>query len=132
MKALSIKQPWAWLIVNGYKDIENRSYPLGSKEPTQRIYIHASKNLDESGWDFIKNILTTEHWAKFCNQHARGFRVGAIVGEVTFTGRIVNGHSSPWFVGPYGLVLNDPIAYEIPIPCKGQLGFFNPTLHPQM
>jgi hypothetical protein len=23
-KAISICQPWAWLIVNGYKDIENR------------------------------------------------------------------------------------------------------------
>ena len=22
MRALSIRQPWAWLIVNGYKDIE--------------------------------------------------------------------------------------------------------------
>jgi hypothetical protein len=26
MKALSIKQPWAWLIVNGHKDIENRDW----------------------------------------------------------------------------------------------------------
>ena len=24
--ALSIRQPWAWLIVNGYKDIENRDW----------------------------------------------------------------------------------------------------------
>lgn len=24
---LSIRQPWAWLIVNGYKDIENRTWP---------------------------------------------------------------------------------------------------------
>lgn len=24
MKCLSIQQPWAWLIVNGFKDIENR------------------------------------------------------------------------------------------------------------
>ena len=26
MKALSIRQPWAWLIVNGYKDVENRTW----------------------------------------------------------------------------------------------------------
>jgi hypothetical protein len=24
LKAISIRQPWAWLIVNGYKDVENR------------------------------------------------------------------------------------------------------------
>jgi hypothetical protein len=26
VKALSIRQPWAWLIVNGHKDIENRGW----------------------------------------------------------------------------------------------------------
>ncbi len=26
MKALSVRQPWAWLIVNGCKDIENRDW----------------------------------------------------------------------------------------------------------
>ncbi len=25
-RALSLKQPWAWLVVKGYKDIENRSW----------------------------------------------------------------------------------------------------------
>ena len=27
-------------------------------------------------------------------------------------------------MGPYGFVLADPNAYEKPIPCRGQLGFF--------
>lgn len=27
MAALSIRQPWAWLVVQGYKDIENRDWP---------------------------------------------------------------------------------------------------------
>ena len=26
MRALSIKQPWSWLIVHGHKDIENRDW----------------------------------------------------------------------------------------------------------
>ena len=26
LKVLVVRQPWAWLIVNGYKDIENRSW----------------------------------------------------------------------------------------------------------
>ncbi len=25
LRALSLRQPWAWLVINGYKDIENRS-----------------------------------------------------------------------------------------------------------
>ena len=26
MKVIVIRQPWAWLIVNGFKDVENRSW----------------------------------------------------------------------------------------------------------
>ena len=50
MKALSIRQPWARLIVLGWKDIENRSWPIGHQrnDPAHlpiRIYVHASKTL---------------------------------------------------------------------------------------
>lgn len=31
MKALSFKQPWAWLICAGYKDVENRDWFIGRK-----------------------------------------------------------------------------------------------------
>ncbi len=37
MKALSIKQPWAWLICAGYKDIENRSWRI-IREPAPSFY----------------------------------------------------------------------------------------------
>ena len=33
MKALSIQQPWAWLIVNGFKRVENRRWKTGYKGP---------------------------------------------------------------------------------------------------
>ena len=39
MKVLVVRQPWAWLIVNGFKDIENRSwntrYANSSPDPGQ-------------------------------------------------------------------------------------------------
>ncbi|MBE7499735.1 MAG: ASCH domain-containing protein [Verrucomicrobiales bacterium] len=38
LRALSIRQPWAWLIVNGYKDVENRSWPTRHRGP---LLIHA-------------------------------------------------------------------------------------------
>ncbi len=42
MKALSIRQPWAWLIVNGYKDVENRTWDCPRTfHPPERIYVHA-------------------------------------------------------------------------------------------
>src|SRR4051795_6744327 len=42
-RALSLKQPWAWLVVNGYKDIENRSWRTNHRGP---LLVHASRSLD--------------------------------------------------------------------------------------
>ncbi len=47
MKALSIRQPWAWLIANGYKDIENRSWRTNFRG---EFLIHAGKKFDSAGW----------------------------------------------------------------------------------
>ena len=49
--------------------------------------------------------------------------LGAIVGEVIITD-CVDISSSPWFCGPFGFLLSEPTAYEVPIPYRGQLGFF--------
>ncbi|MCP4687042.1 MAG: ASCH domain-containing protein, partial [Desulfobacterales bacterium] len=49
MKALSIRQPWAWLIANGYKDIENRSWRTSFRG---EFLIHAGKKFDGAGWDW--------------------------------------------------------------------------------
>ena len=49
--------------------------------------------------------------------------LGAIVGEITITD-CVDTSSSPWFCGPFGFLLSDPLTYDSPIPYRGQLGFF--------
>ena len=55
MKALSIRQPWAWLIVNGYKDIENRTW---STDFRGRVYVHAGRKIKSGDFpeqrDYIK------------------------------------------------------------------------------
>lgn len=47
MKVLSIRQPWAWLIMTGLKDIENRTWNTDFRG---RFAIHASKKFD---WDAL-------------------------------------------------------------------------------
>ena len=42
MKVITIKQPWASLIVHGIKDIENRTWPCPKKDLGQRVLIHSS------------------------------------------------------------------------------------------
>jgi len=138
-KALSIKQPWAWLICTGYKDIENRDWFIGRKVASgmvnftiplpQRIYVHAGKQSDltEETLNFIHKIvnpLTHEYGSTWRDV----LSFGSIIGEVDITG-CVKESKSPWFVGKYGFTLANPILYEETIPCKGKLGFFTPELN---
>jgi hypothetical protein len=46
MKALSIRQPWAWLIVHGVKDVENRTWRTNFRG---RFLVHAGMRFDEDG-----------------------------------------------------------------------------------
>jgi hypothetical protein len=48
---------------------------------------------------------------------------GGIVGSVEIV-YCVTGSDSPWFMGPYGFVLRNPIILPFQ-PCKGALKFFN-------
>jgi hypothetical protein len=45
MKIISIKQPWASLIVHGLKDVENRTWPTRYRGP---LLIHASQRADDT------------------------------------------------------------------------------------
>jgi hypothetical protein len=51
MKAISIKQPFAWLLVNGFKDLENRNWKTNFRG---EILIHASKDIDVGDYAFVK------------------------------------------------------------------------------
>ena len=139
-KAISIRQPWAWLICKGIKDIENRGWKIGSQQPPRfssmvgdivlpcRVYIHASK-VPEQNWDvedFIHERLSVQQEIEYLKM-GQNLALGSIIGEVTITDCVTES-KSPWFVGKYGFVSSDPVLYDKPIPCRGQLGFFKPGL----
>ena len=127
MKALSIKQPWAWLIVAGYKDIENRPWKTNLRG---RIYIHAGKNPDRES---LKSVLLSEEGPldsraiAFARDLVRTWKESAILGEVDIVG-CVTGSDSPWFTGRYGFVLTNPVLYDEAIPYKGRTRFFVPNM----
>ena len=56
MKAISIKQPWAWLIANGYKTVENRKWYTGHRGD---ILIHASKSKKdlERDLEYVRQVF---------------------------------------------------------------------------
>jgi patatin-like phospholipase/ASCH domain-containing protein len=51
MKSLSIRQPWASLIISGVKDVENRTWPTRYRGP---VLIHASLRVDDTSSEDIE------------------------------------------------------------------------------
>lgn len=123
MKAFSILQPWAWLIVHGHKDVENRTWR--PENPGLRFrgeaLIHAGKRFDRDGLDWVRETFP---WINLPETFDRG----GIVGKADFAG-VVTEHDSPWFFGPYAFLLRgaEPLPFR---PCPGMLGFFRPVFEP--
>ena len=65
MKVLTIKQPWASLIVNGYKEYEFRSWKINYRG---KILIHAGMRLEKDMAERFK-------------QYSLDYTLGAIIGE---------------------------------------------------
>ncbi len=127
MKALSVRQPWAWLIASGIKDVENRSWKTNFRG---RVYIHAGAKFDMSALkdSRIKTVeyggLVTVRQCYSIFWMSLEWKSGAIIGEVDIIDCVTES-DSPWFSGPYGFVLANAVLYETPIACKGQLGLFD-------
>lgn len=125
MTALSIRQPWAWLIVNGYKSIENRSWAARFRG---RLLIHAGKAMTADEWfdafGFARSIIP-----RIPFPHYSDFQRGGIVGEAELVD-CVSESSDPWFAGPYGFVLKNQKALPFR-PCRGALGFFQCSESPK-
>lgn len=122
LRALSIMQPWAWLITNGHKDIENRDWRCSRRGP---VLIHAGKKVDREAMDDLRAGRHPVTYRPLRLHLPEVFETGGIVGEATIAG-CVESSDSPWFVGRYGILMRDaqPLPFQ---PCKGALGFFLPA-----
>lgn len=118
--ALCVRQPWAWAIIHARKDIENRS-PKAVRYMTHRgrICIAASKTMTQDEYRSAQEFMG--RFGLVCPKAADLVR-GGIIGTVEVVG-MVSESTSPWWMGPRGLVLRSPAACQ-PIPSVGQLGFY--------
>jgi hypothetical protein len=125
LPCLSVRQPWAWLIVNGHKPVENRSWSTGFRG---RLLIHAGKTLDESYLEEVQASLRMEFGeAAPVLPPIDQLERGGVVGEVVMTD-CVREHASRYFTGPYGFVMAG--AKSLPfVPWRGMQGFFNVPAH---
>ena len=124
MKVITIKQPWATLIVEGYKRFEFRSWKTNYRVD---ILIHAGKGIDKEAMERLKKYLPDE------------IPLGKIIGKATLTdcvpmskdfadmlakenNDIYTTHS---FSRNYGFKLENVEKLDNPIEIRGQLGLWN-------
>lgn len=118
MKALTIRQPWAYAVISCGKNIENRSRPFSYRGP---LAIHAGKSQVESEWarDFV------DVWPVGLTFTNDDLVYGAIIGVVNLIDCVpyerVKGQC--WAEGPWCLIFRNATPIE-PISWRGMLGLF--------
>lgn len=140
MKALTLKQPWAWAVAHAGKDVENRSWKPPESVIGQRIAIHAGKAWDQDGDSVLCHLVE-------CAGGHDNLPRGAIIAVATVAGWVTDGNiyktrmfagnylnaaplavkkarQSRWFTGSYGWILTDVIPLPEPIACKGNQGLW--------
>jgi hypothetical protein len=115
LMTLSIRQPWAWLICNRGKNVENRTWKTDYRGP---LLIHAGLSMDHFALDILR-----------AHGHAfpRDLKVGGIVGRVRLMGCVGPAVScnSMWAQPDlFHWLLEDRAPVEF-IPCKGRLNLFD-------
>lgn len=104
MYALSIRQPWAWLVVNGWKNVENREWRTWIRG---RILIHAAKTMTRADYDACILFLSAMGMAVPVPAFdSPELQRGGIIGSTEILD-CVRHHSSAWFTGPWGFVVAD-------------------------
>jgi len=122
MKALSIRQPWAWLVAHGFKPIENRTWNTSFRG---EFLIHAGLRFDADAYRRLSMLFP-----EIKLPPAEAFDRGGIVGKAELVDCLPPG-SEPelsiqdrrWYQGDYGFV----VANARPLllcPVKGRLNFF--------
>lgn len=118
MIALSILQPYAWLIVHGHKDIENRSWSTARRG---EFLVHAGKSYSrDTHADAARHLRTHLHIEL---PPFEQMPLGGIVGQASIVD-CVREHDSGWKSDDsWGFVLRDgkPLPFT---PWRGQLGWF--------
>jgi len=118
MKALTLWQPWAWCVIHGGKDIENRTWATRYRGP---LLIHAARRADRDEYNFAASIIG--HEIGIIVPAFDDVRRGQVEGVVTLVD-IVTESDSDWFDGPFGWVLADPQPLPA-VPVRGRQRLFN-------
>ncbi len=128
MRALTVRQPWASLIISGVKNIENRSWTTDHRGPIVITSSAASAPAHE--WENARAILESidpEHPAiSAFFDNPRNAPVGMALGTVEVVSVLTDIENSPWTIpGNWHWVLANPRPFDPPVQCVGKLGLWD-------
>ncbi len=134
MKALTIRQPWATLIILGHKNVENRTWQTAIRG---QIAIHAGQSKDIVDWyNAVETVALVRHcghmvaetWLRENIGCFEDLPRGQVLGTVHMDFCSQKATSLWHFPGYWGFYLSNPIVFDVPIPQKGRLGFWEVEL----
>lgn len=126
MKALTIRQPFAWLIIHAGKDVENRNWRTAYRG---LFWIHAGKAQSGLEYDEARRFYEERVIPRLDPSSSPpelpsmgDLDYGGIIGTARLID-CVEESPSPWFTGPHGFVLRN--AKAVPFrPIRGRMGWF--------
>jgi hypothetical protein len=135
VKALSLTQPWAWLVIHGGKDIENRRWNTKFRG---RFLVHASKAFARAEYrralECIERVAGGEATKRVpgYDELERGGIIGSVelidvVPPIEPVGEHVRVVHAWHFTDQWGFVLRAPRPLPF-TPWKGSLGLFKTPL----
>jgi len=109
--ALTLKHPWAEMIISGVKDVENRSWAPRAPLPF-RFWVHSGKGMDRKASQMALHHLPS-----------------VILGVVTVVDLLKDESESEWALpGMWHWVLADPVRLDEPVPCRGAQSLWRPPI----
>ena len=119
-KILTVRHPWAWAIIHGGKDTENRTWPVDYRGP---VIIHAGRAFDDEGFDLVHKLSddVPDHDLFWSSR-------GKFIGRVDIVD-CVKDYSSLWAeTGDrvWNWVLANPVPAAHSLIVRGQLGLRPP------
>ena len=134
MKALTVIQPWAYLLASGKKQNETRSWRTNYRG---EILIHAGK---KDMTQAMKQTLFEARYMEKAGVFSMDMELGAIIGKAVLVDCFQSDEAyryklrreneaelafGDYRLGRYAWVMKDPVLFDEPIPAIGRQGLWN-------
>lgn len=121
-RVLSVRQPWAWLLMSGLKDVENRTWSTPFRG---WFHVHAAKKDDPEAWAAARELCLRLTGLEIPEEIVRSM-MGGYVGIIRLDDcKPGNESFSPWVdddvVGAVAWEVSGATPYRF-VPAKGRLG----------